>query len=845
MNNLNQTDIMIQILLKAAGVVEELKRQTTALNKLTEAADKAKAAVAGVGGTEKTATQLNNTATSAQKVATNVEKIEPAANKAGKGLWSLRNVARTALGTLEAMAIFLITRFIGQAITKSIESIKQLELSLWKLQAAEKSLSEAGVGITPKDLLSIADELQKQFSFISDIDAKKAASNMALLTKDLKLTKEQMTELTKIAALWSFEFGIAMDAAVTEVGNALVTNGRGLKDRGIQVDAAVIRENAVNAGLVANAEAYDNLTAEQKQNIDVLSLMDIMQKNVKASMEDMNNPLIAVTMATGELNAAWENFTTKAGTVFRPALLALLKGLTLYLEVWQNGFTMLQIVIAGFVASLDAMFLTIDDILAGRIKSSEDFAKAFSKNMETATKAAFTTAFPGGVPDLTVGGTTIAGTSILNKYIENMKDTKTGLSETTTDVIKELGASAEDIAKAIDDAKKTIDDALADLEFDRVEAKIDLDIKLEDIGIKLGQQLEDAERNYKEKIVDINQKYSEKVSDINRDSSEKRQDAIRKAHEDEVNEERDFQNKLLALKEDFLMDLDDALHARDARQVLRLIRQYNLDKARLIRERADKKAENAAELAQNLSDINQDRERRLADAARERKQDLANAKKDYAEKRAELKLNAERERADAKRDYDRKLADLQRHFNEKMDALLRSIVQEGKLNAAGAKMVYDALNAYRPGGAIWNTWANYLKYVQAIQAAVAGSVPGTINRQDDYALRHPGTAGSYKPVTQNPFPYHPGGYAEGGTLLANRPTTVTFGEGGLEMARFTPIGRRGRDTNKIFSNLGGGAGMGGNLKLQVVMSEGLVAEIIDTSLKNVTSVIETVRRERR
>jgi hypothetical protein len=87
--------------------------------------------------------------------------------------------------------------------------------------------------------------------------------------------------------------------------------------------------------------------------------------------------------------------------------------------------------------------------------------------------------------------------------------------------------------------------------------------------------------------------------------------------------------------------------------------------------------------------------------------------------------------------------------------------------------------------------------------------------------------------------------AEGGTLLANRPTTVTFGEAGLEMAKFTPIGRRGRDTNKIFSNLGGGAGMGGNLKLQVVMSDGLVASIVDTSLKNVTSVIETVRRERR
>ena len=46
--------------------------------------------------------------------------------------------------------------------------------------------------------------------------------------------------------------------------------------------------------------------------------------------------------------------------------------------------------------------------------------------------------------------------------------------------------------------------------------------------------------------------------------------------------------------------------------------------------------------------------------------------------------------------------------------------------------------------------------------------------------------------------------AEGGMVLANRPTTATFGEAGLEMATHVySIGKRGKDVNKLFSNLSG------------------------------------------
>ena len=410
-----------------------------------------------------------------------------------------------------------------------------------------------------------------------------------------------------------------------------------------------------------------------------------------------------------------------------------------------------------------------------------------------------------------------------------------------------IGEQAEDIAKAIEDAKDTIDNALADLEFDQIEAEIDLNIKLEDIDLKWYRKMQDLLIDFNQKIDDINRDFNEKKFDINQDAKEKLADANAKAHEDEINAEKDFQNKLLALKEKFLMDLDDALHARDARQVLRLIRQYNLDKARLIRERNDEKVEKAIELANNLKAIEEDRKRRLADAERERKQKIADAKRDWQERADELLRAQQRERDDARKDYERKLADLNRAYEEKRRAMIREIILEKNLNQEGAYQVYLALSAYRPGGMIWNTWESYLQYVRGVQAAVAGAKASSSS--DDYGIRYPNqAAGSYRPSTSSPSGMGGSAYyrAGGGTMLADRPTTVTFGEAGLEMAKFIPIGRTGKDMNKVFGNLGGGSGgVGGNLKLQIVMSEGLIASIVDTSLRNVTSVFESVKRERK
>jgi len=84
--------------------------------------------------------------------------------------------------------------------------------------------------------------------------------------------------------------------------------------------------------------------------------------------------------------------------------------------------------------------------------------------------------------------------------------------------------------------------------------------------------------------------------------------------------------------------------------------------------------------------------------------------------------------------------------------------------------------------------------------------------------------------------------AEGGTYFANRPTTITFGEAGWEMAEFTPLDKPGQNVGKMFGE--GISSRNDRIELMVRMQDGLIAEIVDTTLDQTATVILNVERAR-
>ena len=89
------------------------------------------------------------------------------------------------------------------------------------------------------------------------------------------------------------------------------------------------------------------------------------------------------------------------------------------------------------------------------------------------------------------------------------------------------------------------------------------------------------------------------------------------------------------------------------------------------------------------------------------------------------------------------------------------------------------------------------------------------------------------------------GMAQGGTIIANKPTTVTFGEAGLEAGTFMPLGRVGKDVNSLFSNVSGAGDSNGRVSIELLLSPDLESRIVSNTLNKTAEVFTRTQRSKR
>ena len=130
---------------------------------------------------------------------------------------------------------------------------------------AEKALSRAGIEITPQDFREIEQAVKDTGIAISKIDIKRLVANTAAGTVDLKLSVEQLKNLSVAVAAIAYANNKSVEEVQNTIQTSLTTSGRGLKPLDIPVDALIIKEKAVEAQFVKNKEAYDALTGAEKQ----------------------------------------------------------------------------------------------------------------------------------------------------------------------------------------------------------------------------------------------------------------------------------------------------------------------------------------------------------------------------------------------------------------------------------------------------------------------------------------------------------------------------------------------------------------------------------------------------
>ena len=216
-------------------------------------------------------------------------------------------------------------------------------------------------------------------------------------------------------------------------------------------------------------------------------------------------------------------------------------------------------------------------------------------------------------------------------------------------------------------------------------------------------------------------------------------------------------------------------------------------------------------------------------------QKLAQLQLEKQRELVELALWKQRELDDLALWHKRELEEIDRHAQQKIERLLAAYAEEYGIHAEMQKKISDLLMMY-----FGNNMAmvgSLMQYIAALPGLLAQAQSAAMSSMNWGSLVESNKGGKMSEVNA--------GMAEGGTIIARKPTVAVFGERGTEAATFTPIGRTGTDVNKVFGDVGGfGSGVGGNIKLNVSLSPDLEARIVDNSMKQVAVVIEHVRRER-
>lgn len=287
------------------------------------------------------------------------------------------------------------------------------------------------------------------------------------------------------------------------------------------------------------------------------------------------------------------------------------------------------------------------------------------------------------------------------------------------------------------------------------------------------------------------------------------------------------------------MDLEDALHARDARQVIRLQKQYNLDKEVLRRRHELENKEREQRQADELEDIERRRQERLADARIE-----------YEQKLADQRLAKQRELEDLNVWYAREQADIEEAQKRKLETLLKGWIDEQKITEANAAEVYGILTKYFGPGGLTDSLYQYMmnSLIASTQGAIAAAmsaIPTTTGMLGGGigggGYTHPlnFNSGGSAPV----YGHISGGRAEGGTLIATRPTRAVFGEGGAEAVTFTPLTKIGRNEGKVdVSGSLDDLGMNGKIAVDLYLSPDLEARVVENSMNGVAEAIVKINR---
>jgi len=708
-----------------------------------------------------------------------------------------------------------------RAIREASQAGEEYLKTIFRLAASVQSLQGKGMNITFADSIKLASNLREQFGTFSKRESIDAVASVQLLTRNFKFNQEQIAKTAEVASALAIIQGKDVDESARQLA-LFYSSGyaEALQRAGFAVNRLTVAEEA---GRLGYGKSYLALTEVQRAQA-AYSLVTRQASDIVQAATEYQKTFV------GELQASrkeLETFTDTMGAKTVPALARITtigaKLATVFLSIGESlqriGIEFWSDFTAGIVTATAALVMFWKTLSGQGRFGIGDIIKTFGDARQAMMEELSRIAYPERYNPL--GGTV---------------DTQRGI---TADTEEEL----QNMQDAYDAAKSKIEDIENDKRTKLISINQDLQDDLAKIERDGARKREELARNYSDKIAQVNidaarsraaasRDLARDLAQIDIDIARRKSELEQKRRDDELTAERRFQNRLKRLQEEFLFDLEDAVRARDAKQIRRLQRRYALDKTQLMREGKTDKEERDRRFQEEMADLAVQREQRrqdrmvdfqqqLADIEIQRQQRLEEAAIEYKQQLDDLKRNMEEQRRERLIQFQNQLRDLSRSINDRLRLVAQGWAEEYKLTVRAAQEIYNALRQYfGPDGAIDQLFRYYYAYLAQVEA-------------------RRGTSG----VTTAPAT--PGGFAEGGSFVATRPTTKQFGEKGAELVTAIPLGRVGRNVNKLFgASAGGTGGRSGRLAIALMLSPDLEARIVEKSLGEFSDVMVSVERMR-
>lgn len=790
------------------------------MQKVKEESQKAEDAIEDIGKeTEKTEKKTKDAA----------KEMEGAWGRLEKRLGGLGTVGKFVFGTVLGLgaiqAIRKVVDFLREAVTAALE----FEKSVFTLEVAIRGLQRVGLDTTIQGWTRYLEDLKRQFPIFSEKEFIDAASLAALMTREFGFTEEQMQNIVKQSIILAQVTGKTLTESVRGITFAIGSGYfESLQRAGINISRQIIAEEAL-------ARGYEGSYTALNQSIRAMLTYEIVQNNINAIQDDAEKIMDTTVGQAQRLHASYQDLLKDLGLLVTEtdAAKESLTGLSLILETIRNLLEM------GKGAEVGGKQLSLLEVIFGpTAKSIMDALPAWNKALEEWNEVV------GDALDLRERA----------EGLGDLLDTGEAAPSFTFSGMEVSEERMNELIEASEKLQKNLLEIEMSGETKRQDMKEDLWRDLENNWESHLQKMADIQRDYEQKLGDIDLKetraiadeqidYAFKVAEAARQAAFRKEEAERKYREREIQAEKRFQEKMRQLRENFLLNLEDAVRERDALQIIRLTRQYNLRKTQMERENKLSIDDRADAYQEQLRQIEQQRlerqrqlaiehQRRLEDIAVQAERERAQAKVNFERRQEDERARIKEQQDERKEKFNEAMTELDEQIQERINKMVSGLQEEYGLSKTELEAIGELyMSIYGPGGPI----------DVAIGYAIA-----RIAQLNALYVRLRAIMAGLGVTGPTPAEIHGAQHAEGGTVIASKPTTVTFGEAGPEIATFTPLSRAGVNTGRVTGNLPAGvSGRGGGKHVVgISLSPGLEGKIVNRTMDEMSEVLVRIERAR-